>query len=127
MAPCHSEERGDEESAFGTVSNCKKSRFFASLRMTRNWHHACFFNFLSGALARHEDKALEEMHILLVLQQCAMEGRDNGLAVLGSQGVGRDVLGEQELQPVEQLGGRGLLLQAGHFAHLEEHLERFAK
>src|SRR6266704_5886465 len=79
------------------------------------------------ALARHEDQALEQVDVLLVLQQRAVQRRDDGPAVLGSQGVGRDVLGEQELQPVEQLGGRGLLLEAGHFAHLEEHLERFAK
>src|SRR5213592_1129793 len=79
------------------------------------------------ALARHKDEPLEEMHILLVLQQCPVEGRDNGLAVLGPQGVGRDVLREQELQPVEQLGGRGLFLQAGHLAHFEEHFERLAK
>src|SRR5712675_812358 len=79
------------------------------------------------SLARHEDKAFEEMHILLVLEQCPVEGRDDRLAVLGPQGVGRDVLGEQELQPVEQLRGRGLLLESGHFAHLEEHLERIAK
>src|SRR3989440_5129917 len=79
------------------------------------------------ALARHEDEALEEVHVLLVLEQRAVQGRDDGLAVLGPQGVGRDVLGEQELQPVEQLGGRRLFLQAGRFAHLEEHLERLAK
>src|SRR2546428_4994056 len=79
------------------------------------------------ALARHEDEALEEVHVLFVLEQGAVQRRDDGLAVLGSQGVGRDVLGEQELQPVEQLGGRGLFLEAGHFAHLEEDFERFAK
>src|SRR5437870_5105412 len=79
------------------------------------------------ALARHEDKTLEEMDVLLVLEQRAVQRRDDGLAVLGPQGVGRDVLGEQELQPVEQLRGRGPLFEAGHFAHLEEHLERFAK
>src|SRR5882672_522960 len=78
-------------------------------------------------LARHEDEALEEVHVLLVLEQRAVQRREDGLAVLGPQSVGRDVLGEQELQPVEQLGGRALLLQAGHFAHLEEHLERFAQ
>src|SRR5216117_300390 len=81
----------------------------------------------SGPLPRHKDEPLEEMNILLVLQQSPMEGRDNGLAVLGPQGVGRDVLREQELQPVEQLGGRGLFLEAGHLAHLEEHFERLAK
>src|SRR5256885_4156198 len=79
------------------------------------------------ALARHEDEALEQVHVLLVLQQRAVQRRDDGLAVLGPQGVGRDVLGEQKLQPVEQLRGRGLFFEAGHFAHLEENLERFAK
>src|SRR5712692_9103592 len=79
------------------------------------------------SLARHEDKTLEQVDVLLVLEQGPVERRDNGLAVLGSQGVGRNVLGEQELQPVEQLGGRGFFLQAGDFAHFEEHFERFAK
>src|SRR5713101_13122 len=79
------------------------------------------------ALARHEDEALEQVDILIVLEQGAVQRRDDGLAVFGSQGVGRNVLGEQELQPIEQLGGRGLLLEAGHFAHFEEHFERFAK
>src|SRR5882762_1752280 len=79
------------------------------------------------ALARHEDEALEQVDVLLVLEQRAVQRRDDGLAVLGSQGVGRNVLGEQELQPVEQLGGRGLFLQTRHLAHLEEDFERFAK
>src|SRR3979409_293795 len=70
------------------------------------------------ARARHENEPLEQVDVLLVLQQRAVQRRDNGLAVLGSQGVGRDVLGEQQLQPVEQLGGRGLFFEAGHFAHL---------
>src|SRR5260221_7244217 len=81
----------------------------------------------SGPLPRHKDQAFEQMDVLFIFQKRSMEGRDDGLAVLGPQGVGRDVLGEQELQPVEQLGGRGLLLETGHFAHLEEHLERIAK
>src|SRR6266705_1992650 len=38
-----------------------------------------------------------------------------------------EVLGERELQPVEELGGRGLFLQARDFAHLEERFERFAQ
>src|SRR5690242_19477669 len=79
------------------------------------------------ALARHEDEAFEQVDVLFVLQQCPMEGRNDGLAVHRSQGVGRDVLREEELQPVEQLGRRGLFLEARHFAHLEEHLERLAK
>ena len=37
-----------------------------------------------------------------------------------AQGLGGDVLGDEELQPVEQFRGRGLLLQARHLAHLQE-------
>src|SRR5882672_7127401 len=81
----------------------------------------------SGARARHENEPLEEVDVLFVLEQRPVERRDNGLAVLGPHGFGRDVLGEQELQPIEELGSGGLLLQAGHFAHLEEHFERFAQ
>ncbi len=36
-------------------------------------------------------------------------------------------LGEQELQPVEELRGRRLLLQAGHIAQTEEHFERLGQ
>ena len=37
---------------------------------------------------------------------------------------GDDVLVQEQLQPVEQLGCRGLLLDAGHLAHVVEDLER---
>src|SRR5690349_3647907 len=76
----------------------------------------------SAALGpRHEHQPLEEMHVLLVLEQRAVQGRDEGLAVLRVQRLGRDVLGEKELEPVEQLRGRGFLLEARHLAHLEKH------
>ena len=35
-----------------------------------------------------------------------------------------DVLDHQQLQPVEQLGGRRLLLQARHLAHVVEDAQR---
>src|SRR5213594_1426404 len=35
--------------------------------------------------ARHEDQAFEQMHVLLVLEQRAVQRRDDGLAVLGAQ------------------------------------------
>jgi hypothetical protein len=56
-----------------------------------------------------------------------MQRRDDGLAVDRAQRLRRDVLGEQELEPVEELGGRGLLLQPRHLAHLEEHLHRLER
>ena len=42
-----------------------------------------------------------------------MQRRDRRLLVLGAQCLGRDVLGQQELQPVEQFRRRRLLLQPG--------------
>ncbi len=68
-----------------------------------------------------------KMHILLVLQQGAGQRRHHGLLVLGAQGFGRNVLGDQQLQPVDQLGGGGLLLQARHIAQLEEDFHGFAQ
>src|SRR6266704_1066382 len=81
----------------------------------------------STRIPRHEDETFKKVDVLLVLEQRPVEGRDNGLAVPAPERLGRDVLGEQELQPVEELGGRGLFLQARDFAHLEERFERFAQ
>jgi hypothetical protein len=49
-----------------------------------------------------------------------------GIALVGSrsENVERHVLVEQELEPVEQFGRAGLLLEAGNVAHFIEHLER---
>src|SRR5688500_16511798 len=81
----------------------------------------------SGLGTRHENEPLEEVDVLLVLQQRPVQRRDDGLAVLGAQRFGRDVLGKQQLQPVEELGGGRLFLQPGHRAHLEEHFHRLAQ
>src|SRR5690606_14566652 len=75
---------------------------------------------------RHECEALEQMHVLLVLEQCAMQRRDQLPRIVLAQHLRRDVLVEQELQPVEQLRRGGLLLEAGHLAHVEEDLHRLA-
>jgi hypothetical protein len=80
-----------------------------------------------AALARHEGQTLEQMHVLLVLEQRAVQRRDELLGILGAQRVGRHVLDHQELQPVEQLGGRGLLLEARHFADVVEDVQRLAQ
>src|SRR6185295_19711276 len=66
----------------------------------------------SARLPRHEHELLEQVHVLLVLQERAVERRDDGLALVRAQRLGRKVLGEQELQPVEQLRGRRLLLES---------------
>src|SRR6059036_2173369 len=65
------------------------------------------------------------MHVLLVLEQRAVERRDDDFLVRAPERLGRDVLGEEELEPVEELRGGGLFLETRHFAQLEEDLQRF--
>src|SRR5882672_7891209 len=48
-----------------------------------------------------ERQPLEEMHVLLALEQRAVQRRDELARLLGAQRLGRDVLDHEELQPVE--------------------------
>src|SRR5690242_6617539 len=73
-----------------------------------------------------ERQPLQEMHVLLALQERAVQRRDELAGIFRAQGLGRDVLYHQQLQPVEQLRGRRLLLEPGHLAHLVEDVERLA-
>src|SRR4051794_34615935 len=73
---------------------------------------------------RHEGELLEEVHVLLVLEEGAVQRRDELARVALAQLLGADVLREQQLQPVEELGGGGLLLQPRHLADLEEDAQR---
>src|SRR3984885_2162158 len=59
-----------------------------------------------------ERQTLEEVHVLLVLEQRAVQRRDELGRVLLAQRLGRHVLVQEQLQPVEKLRGRRLLLQA---------------
>src|SRR5438034_6397827 len=63
-------------------------------------------------------EALEQMHVLLVLQQRAVQRRDQLFGVAGAQYLGRDVLDEEQLEPIEEFRGRGLFLQARHIANV---------
>ena len=63
------------------------------------------------------------MHVLLVLQQRAVQRRNDQLLLVGAQRFDRQVLDHQQLQPVQQLRGRGLLLQARDVPDLEEHVQ----
>jgi hypothetical protein len=53
--------------------------------------------------AGEEGELLEQMHVLLVLEQRAVQGRDQLLRLFLPQRLGRNVLIEQKLQPVQQL------------------------
>src|ERR1700729_4560716 len=63
---------------------------------------------------------LEQMHVLLVLEQRAVQRRDQFLGVALAQGLWRNVLVEQKLEPVEQLRSGRLLLQSRRLAQREE-------
>src|SRR3954467_13524021 len=61
----------------------------------------------SAVVPLHENQLLEQRDVLFVLEQCAHERRYGDLVVLALQRLERDVLGDQELEPVEQLGRAG--------------------
>src|SRR5690242_10571752 len=79
----------------------------------------------SGLAARQEGEAFQKMDILLVLEERTVQRRDEFLRIAFAQGLRRNVFVEQKLQPVQQFGGRWLLLQPGHVADLVEDIERF--
>src|SRR5580704_17034025 len=62
----------------------------------------------------HERQPFEQVHILLVLDQRAVQRRDEFLRIALAQRLDRDVLDHQELEPVEQLRGRRFFLHARH-------------
>src|SRR4029450_31162 len=79
---------------------------------------------LTALAAVQEGEALEQVDVLLVLPQPAVQGRDQLVRVAGAQPLGRDVLYQQQLDPVEQFRGRRLLLQSGYVANIEKDRQR---
>src|SRR5258708_20504422 len=88
-----------------------KVRYSLSVTGTRAWRSsrkkpvniAAAARSGSAALApREEGQALEQMHVLLVLEECAVERRGPGLCVLGPGPGPRHILHEQQLQPLPQ-------------------------
>src|SRR5262245_59574531 len=55
--------------------------------------------------ARHEGEPLEQVHVLLVLDQRAVQRRDELLGVALAQRLRADILDHEQLEPVEQLRG----------------------
>src|SRR5581483_3298345 len=74
----------------------------------------------SALAAVQEGEPLEEMNVLLILQKRAMQRRNELLWIPLAQGFRRDILVEQQFEPVEQFRRRGLLLEAGRLAQVEE-------
>ena len=57
---------------------------------------------LASLAPRHECEALEQMHVLLVLEQGAMQRRNELLGIALAQNFRPDVFDHQELEPVQQ-------------------------
>src|SRR3990167_5968715 len=83
-------------------------------------------DFLPRAATAHERQALKQHHILLVLHQGAGQWRDGLGRIAFAQYRLADVVGHQQLEPVDQFACGRLFLQAWHFAHVEEHVEGFS-
>ena len=64
--------------------------------------------------SRHKRQPLKQMHVLLVLEQRAVQRRDQLLRIALAQQLRADVLDHQQLQPIQKFRGRGLFLDAGH-------------
>src|ERR1700687_5394107 len=79
---------------------------------------------LTSIPAVEEQQLLEQVHVLLVLEQRSVQGRYQLLRVVASQTFRRNVLGDQQFDPIEERGGGRLLLQTGRFADLEERRQR---
>ena len=110
----------------GSIRTCSPCSVTGSIqraiRVPRLLRAAC--RAVSAVVPRHEHQPLEQVDVLLVLQQRAVQRRDDGLVVARAQRFGRNVLGDEQLEPVQQFRGGGLLLQAGQFADLVEAVER---
>ena len=65
------------------------------------------------------------MNVLLVFEQRAVQRRDELGRVFFLQRFRRNVFVQQQFQPIEQLGGGGLLLQARHIADLIKDVKGF--
>src|SRR5690606_1490856 len=74
--------------------------------------------------AGEEGQPLEQVDVLFVLQQRAVQRRDHLFRVALRQDGRIDVLVDKELDPVDQLRGRRLLTEPRHLTHVVEDAER---
>src|SRR5450759_1118313 len=82
---------------------------------------------LTSIPAIEKQQLLEQVHILFVLEQRAVQRRNQLLRVVAAQRLGRYILGDQQLDPIQQLGRGRFLFQPGCLANIEERRERLAQ
>src|ERR1700733_12127614 len=75
---------------------------------------------LTSIPAVEEQQLFEQVHVLLVLEQRAVQRRNELLRIVAAQNLGGYVLGHQQLDPVQELRRGGLLFQARRLPDLEK-------
>src|SRR6266540_658383 len=121
-SPCSATADGVQPASWRSLS-----RACSGIRLSSQYIELarCGYAYGSAGLPpRHEGQALEQMHVLLVLEQRAVQRRYELFRIALAQRLRADVLDQQQFQPVQQLGGRGLLLEPRHLADLVEQLHR---
>src|SRR5690606_2264991 len=74
--------------------------------------------------AVYKGKTLEQVHVLLVFQQGPVQRRNDLGVVAILQYLFRNIVGEQQFQPVDQLRAGRLFLQTGDVPQFEKYFER---
>ena len=75
-------------------------------------------------MALHENQFFEQRHVLLVFQQRADQRRYRHFIVFALQGFQRNIFGDQQFEPIQQLAGGRLFLQPWQVAHVVKRLHR---
>src|SRR5690606_38008230 len=109
-------------SSNSTCANCKGSRRTShpsSVTGANGWEKAlvCISAPALAALA-HGGQTLHQGQVLFVFQQGT--GHRGQAFIQLVQGIGRNVVGQQQTQPVQEFRGRRLFLQAGNFSQGKE-------
>src|SRR5580658_5011635 len=82
---------------------------------------------LTSIPAMQEQQLLEQVHVLFVLEQRAVQRRNELLRVVAAQRLGRNVLGHQQFDPIQEFRRGRLLLQARRVANLEKRRQRLVQ
>jgi len=81
---------------------------------------------LTSIPAVEKQQLLEQVHVLLVLQQRAVQRRNEPFAS-SLRSASANIFCHQQLDPIQEFGGGRLLLQARRLADLEERRQRLVQ
>src|SRR5260370_33883646 len=81
---------------------------------------------LTSIPAVKEQQLLEQLHVLLVLEQGAIQRRGGVLFLVAAPGPRREILGYPGLYPIQELDGGRRLLQTPRVADPQERRQRLS-